>query len=83
MPDPEFAELDAHRLEHDWTWDELAADMARANATVSARTLHYLCKRLPPDAHALDRTLYKIRKYLERVRAGEKRAEVRRRKVSA
>jgi hypothetical protein len=83
MHQPEFDELNTHRLEHDWTWDELAAAMARADLPVSARTLHYVCKRLPPDGHALDRTLFKIRKYLERVRVADKRAEARRRKVSA
>jgi len=83
MREPEFAELDAHRLEHDWTWEELAAAMERARTPVAARTLHYLCKRLPEDGHALDRTLYKIRKYLEGVRVADKRAAARRAKVSA
>ncbi len=82
MSQPEFDELNTHRLEHDWTWEQLAFEMARADLSLSARTLHYVCKRLPPDGHALDRTLYKIRKYLELVRAADKRA-ARRRKVSA
>ncbi len=83
MPDPEFAELEAYRLDHDLTWDELAADMARVAITIPARTLHYVCKRLPADGHAQDRTLHKIRKYLAHVRAAEARAATRRRKVSA
>jgi hypothetical protein len=82
--EPEFTELDTIRLDHDWTWDELAADMARAQAPVNARTLHFLCKRLPVNGHALDRTMHKIRKYLAHVRAVEARAAARaRRKVTA
>lgn len=85
VPDvPEFAELEAYRLEHDLSWPALAVDMAeRVGVEISPRTLHYLCKRLPEDGHALDRTLYKIRKYLTHVRELETRARGRRRKVSA
>lgn len=84
MPEPEFAELDALRLDRDWTWLELSNDMKRIiGAEVSPRTLHFLCRRLPVNGHALDRTMHKIRKYLAHVRAAEKRAEARRRKVSA
>jgi hypothetical protein len=83
MAEPEFSELDLIRLDHDWTWEELAADMARADVVISPRTLHYLCKRLPVNGHALDRTVHKIRKYLAHVRAAEQRAARRGRKVSA
>jgi hypothetical protein len=78
MPEPEFAELNAYRLERDWTWPELAADMERHRVGVSPRTLHYVCKRMPADGHALDRTLHKIRKYLVIARASLKRSEARR-----
>jgi hypothetical protein len=64
MACPEVAELDAYRLDHDLTWAQLAAEMARADLPMSPRTLHYLVKRAPPEARPLDRTLHKIRVFL-------------------
>ena len=61
----EFAALDAYRLDRDWTWQQLAEDMAAHNVAIPARTLHYLCKRAPKNAKPLDRTLHKIRKFLK------------------
>jgi hypothetical protein len=64
MAFPELAELDAYRLDHDLTWAQLAAEMAKADLPMSPRTLHYLVKRAPVDAKPLDRTLHKIRVFL-------------------
>ena len=64
-----FIDLNTHRVEHDWTWHQLADAMATAGVPFSPRTLHYLCKRQPEDACARDRTLHRIRKYLAHVRA--------------
>ena len=79
----EFLDLDAHRLDHDWSWSQLAEAMHDAGIEFAARTLHYLCKRQPADAHARDRTLHKVRKYLAYVAAAEKRAADRRRRKAA
>jgi hypothetical protein len=65
MPRPEIAALNTFRLEHDWTFDQLAAEMARAKCPIPSRTLHYLIKRSPRDARPLDRTLFKIVKFLK------------------
>lgn len=71
---PEFEELDRLRLERDWTFAELAADMARVTGNrMVPRTLHYLCKRAPLDATPRDRTLHKVRRYLERARQRARR----------
>jgi hypothetical protein len=70
---PECVELDAIRLDRDWTWAQLAAAMKRAGVDVSPRTLHYILKRAPEDSKPLDRTLYKIRKFLKHIRATERR----------
>jgi hypothetical protein len=71
---PECAELDLIRLEHDWTWEQLAADMEKRGIKLSVRTLHYNIKRAPADVVPLDRTLYKIRQYLKLVKAAKARA---------
>jgi hypothetical protein len=49
---------------------------------MSPRTLHYLLVRAPADAKPLDRTLFKIRRFLEHARAVEKRRRARRRNQS-
>lgn len=70
---PEYAELDAYRLEKDWSWAQLAEAMKAAGAPVTAANLHFLCtravagkmtpvKRQPKQPQ--DRTIYKIRKFL-------------------
>jgi hypothetical protein len=64
MAFPELAELDAYRLDHDLTWDQLAQEMAKADLPMSPRTLHHLVKRAHPDTKPLDRTLHKIRVFL-------------------
>lgn len=61
---PELAALEGYRLDQDWTWTRLAANMAGAGQPVPMRTLHYLCKRAPAAHRPLDRTMHKIRKYL-------------------
>jgi hypothetical protein len=60
-----IAALDQYRIERDWSFEELATAMARAKCVISKRTLHYLCKRLPADGNPLDRTVYKIKKFLK------------------
>jgi len=82
MPSPEFAALDAYRLDHDWTWQQLANAMAKAECAVPYRTLHYLVKRAPRNAKPLDRTMHKIRKFLELI-ADEKKPRRRSRRASA
>lgn len=46
----------------------MSASMTDAELPVSPRTLHYLIKRAGADAHALDRTVYKIKKYVARMK---------------
>lgn len=65
----ECAQLEAFRLDRDWTWAELADHMAEKGIQMSPRTLHYLLKRAPRGARPLDRTLNKIRKYLKATEA--------------
>jgi hypothetical protein len=83
MPRPEIAALDAYRLEHDWTFDQLAEAMDRAHCAIPARTLHYLLKRLPRDAKPLDRTIFKIKKFLKLMQQSEARRAARAAKPAA
>ena len=82
---PELAQLDERRLAHDWTWQQLADDMAeRAAVVIAPRTLHYLIKHV--EAHARDRTLHKIRKYIATIdaeAANDRRRANRRRRAAA
>lgn len=80
LPHAELAELDALRLDRDWTWAELSAAMDARGVEMSPRTLHYLLKRAPAQAQPLDRTLHKIRTYLATVKADARR-RARRRKA--
>jgi len=66
---PEFAELESYRLANDWTWDQLAAAMAKHDLSMSPRTLHYLVKSAPANSKPLDRTLHKVRTFLQRTAA--------------
>jgi hypothetical protein len=62
-------ELDAIRLDHDWTFAVLADRMAAAvGVRFAPRTLYYLLKRLPPAAEPHDRTVHKIQTYLDHMR---------------
>jgi hypothetical protein len=70
----EIDELNAIRLDRDWSYQELADDMEAAGHGVPSKTLHALLTQRPKP---YDRTLYKIRKYLEHLRTasgGRKRA---------
>jgi hypothetical protein len=69
MRPPEYAELDAYRLEKHWTWKQLAAAMRDADCPLSGRTLYHLLRRAHVDERPLDRTIYNIRKFLAHVRA--------------
>jgi hypothetical protein len=71
MP-PEFQQLNQWRLERDWTWNELALYMGapRAGFTsvhISPRTLAYLLTR--DDAKPLDRTVFKIVRFVKQEQA--------------
>jgi len=61
----EYEKLESYRIDRDWTWDELAHDMAEKGCQIPARTLHYLLKRAKRTARPLERTLHKLRQYLE------------------
>lgn len=61
---PELVAIEAYRVEHDLTWEELGAEMLAANCKVPSRTLNYLCKRAKLDAIVRDRTIYKIQNFL-------------------
>jgi hypothetical protein len=70
---PEFAELESYRLASNWTWAQLATEMADHDVPMSPRTLHYLVKSAPADAKPHDRTLYKIRVFLKKTAAKRQR----------
>lgn len=61
---PELRALEAYRLDEDLGFPELARRMAKAGVPMSKRTLWYLIKERPAGSKPLDRTLYKIRKFL-------------------
>lgn len=61
---PELVAIEAYRVEHDLTWDDLGLELRAAECKVPTRTIHYLCKRAKLDALVLDRTIYKIQKFL-------------------
>lgn len=59
----EFAELDAYRLEKDWSWNDLSRAFIRARIDFPLRTLAHLV-RTAGYTKPRDRTVYKIRKFL-------------------
>ena len=63
---PDLAALNTLRIRRDWSWRELAAQMARARVGVAPRTLHHLLTT--PTVVPHDRTLYKIQKFLQILR---------------
>jgi len=63
----ELEQLNDVRLERDWTFRQLAEDMASRDLSIPARTLHLLLTN-PPDK-PYDRTLFKIRRYLDSLSA--------------
>lgn len=71
---PELAALNAYRLGHDRTWQELSEDMALRGVSVPSRTLHYLLMRMPAGRQPRDRTLFKIRQFLDAIAAAEPNA---------
>lgn len=78
-PDP-VAALAAYRLEHDLTFDALAAELAAADCAVPARVLHLaLTRRLRTGPR--ERTLYKIRKFVDGI--GRRRTRAKRRRARA
>lgn len=71
------ATLAAYRLEHDLTFDELAAELAAARCAVPARVLHLaLTRRL--KTRPRETTLYKLRKFVDGI--GRRRRPVAARK---
>jgi len=59
--------LDALRLANDWSFRQLSSDMERVGVVLSAQTLHQVLA--DRETKPYDRTLYKIRKYLEHLDA--------------
>jgi len=72
MKFPELTELDRLRLTRNWTFEQLGDAMAKAKFPIPFRTLHYLLKRRPAALIPLDRTMFKIRGFLERERRLER-----------
>jgi len=70
MPQHELlGRLNEYRLDHDYTFEQLADAMEKAGFALSPRTLHYVLKRMKPDGVPHDRTLHRIRRFLESVAA--------------
>lgn len=63
--------LDAVRLDKDWSFRQLSDDMARAGVIVSAQTLHQVLT--DRESKPYDRTLHKIRRYLNSLAASAER----------
>lgn len=78
----EVRALEALRLNRDWTFAELSAAMAKLDLYVSPRTLHYLIKNMPPQARPLDRTMFKLQKFLAHMKRLDAQTKSRRRKRS-
>ena len=74
-------ELDRLRLDQDWSYRQLAADMRRTGLAISAQTLHQVLtdRSITP----FDRTLHKIRTYLDHRAAAPKAATPRRKRATA
>ena len=64
----ELIALDIYRMDHGWTWQQLADDMDKAGIPQSPRTLHHLCRRTHPLSGVRDVTLRRIQRYLEKRR---------------
>jgi hypothetical protein len=66
--------LATYRLERDLSFEQLSAEMDKAGYAIRARSLHLmLTHRLRTEP--LDRTLYKVRRFLEQVRPPKRRRE--------
>jgi hypothetical protein len=65
-------QLATYRLERDLSFEQLSAEMGKAGYAIRARALHLiLTNRLRTEPH--DRTLYKVRRFLEQVRPTKRR----------
>jgi hypothetical protein len=72
MPANACAELNRLRLENDWTWEQLAAEVRRVTGLhISVRTLHFNLRIADPNARPTDRTVFKIQKFLDAYHAAE------------
>jgi hypothetical protein len=67
--------LNRLRLDRDWTYEQLADDMARRGLQVPSRTVYALLTN--PPAKPYERTLHKIRCYLAAVDAASAKAAAR------
>lgn len=65
--DDALVALNELRLSRNWSYPQLAADMARVGHHVAAKTLHALLTTEGQKPY--DRTLYQIRRYLEVLQA--------------
>lgn len=77
---PIFRRLNAHRLEHDLSFPDLAAEMRKAECRIGTRTLHTLLTK--DDQKPRDRTLYKIQKFLNGLKLKPAKRKRSRRPVS-
>jgi len=68
---PELIELETFRLERDWTYEQLIHDMRLKRIRLSLSTIYFLLKR---NGKPTDRTLHKLRLYLQRTKTERKRA---------
>jgi hypothetical protein len=68
---PLIARLATYRLEHDLSFEQLAALMEDAGYPMRARALHLLLtKRLRTSPR--DRTLYKIQRFLDKTKTAKR-----------
>src|SRR3954451_3229697 len=68
---PELQQLDTYRLDRNFSWQDLGAELTRRGCDVSYRTLHYLIKRAPEETLVRDRTLHQVRKFMALVHEEE------------
>jgi hypothetical protein len=64
---PEYAALEALRLDQDWTYTQLAQAMRKCGLVLSHRTLNYLLTNEGAQSRVHARTRHKIRRFLELV----------------
>jgi len=68
---PEVEALNAYRIEKDWSFQQLSQAMTNVGCAISRSTLYELCVRNPEGRRHFDRTDFKIRRFLNIIRARE------------
>lgn len=66
----ELRQLNDHRLEHDLTFQAIADAMSALGYPITAPTVQRMLRH--PERAPLERTMYKVRKYLKHLRAKRK-----------